>query len=181
MRRRYALEMTRGLAYVHSNGIIHGDIKTQNILITADDTVKITDFGTAITFIPHHLDYKTRSLNVSCLCYRDINIVHAILTGEQGFEYSFDVDVWALGMCLLEMEIGRQPISTSTCKSTADGVNYVFGQLQKMFGTYPTETITTGTMFDSLEDKQFVSVLQRILVYDNKARITSKELEMLLS
>lgn len=40
-------ELASALQYLHSRGILHCDLKSQNILLTADWTVKICDFGLA--------------------------------------------------------------------------------------------------------------------------------------
>ena len=42
-----AVQVCRGLAHAHENGVIHRDIKPQNILLTEDGTVKVSDFGIA--------------------------------------------------------------------------------------------------------------------------------------
>eukprot|EP01083_Nonionella_stella_P048463 129537_1 len=43
--RKYIRHMILGLDYLHSNHIIHGDIKPENLLLSNDDHLKIADFG----------------------------------------------------------------------------------------------------------------------------------------
>lgn len=46
--RRTFVGCVRGLHYLHQHGVIHGDIKPQNLLVAADGNVKIADFGAAV-------------------------------------------------------------------------------------------------------------------------------------
>ena len=44
---RYFVQLINGLDFLHGRGIVHKDIKPGNLLLTADDTMKISDFGVA--------------------------------------------------------------------------------------------------------------------------------------
>lgn len=48
----YLYQMCRGLAFCHSRGVMHRDLKPQNLLVSRDGTLKLADFGLARAFCP---------------------------------------------------------------------------------------------------------------------------------
>lgn len=44
---KYFVHLVNGLEYLHGQGVIHNDIKPGNLLVTLDDSLKISDFGVA--------------------------------------------------------------------------------------------------------------------------------------
>jgi CheY-like chemotaxis protein len=96
-------QVADGLAHAHAHGVVHGDVKPENLLFTADGRVKITDFGIA------------RSVNARTVT-ADGKIVGTMryLPPEclRGAPADRRADVFALGVVLEEMAAGREVAQT---------------------------------------------------------------------
>ncbi|CAE6489763.1 unnamed protein product [Rhizoctonia solani] len=92
-----------GLAYLHSVGIVHGDLKGANVLVLTDGTPVLTDFGSAM-FLGRGLQFTetTRQGGLT------IRWAAPELLQESG-RSSVAADVYALGMTMLEVMTGKAP------------------------------------------------------------------------
>lgn len=50
----YFVQLIKGVQYLHFNGIAHMDIKGDNLLVSANGSLKITDFGISLSFLGTH-------------------------------------------------------------------------------------------------------------------------------
>ncbi|CAK72132.1 unnamed protein product (macronuclear) [Paramecium tetraurelia] len=89
----------KGLQYIHSQKIIHRDIKSANILVNEEGIVKIADFGLA-KFCPK-IEGVKKTPTVVTLGYRAPEV---LLTRGQ---YSFQLDVWSMGCFAVELNFNR--------------------------------------------------------------------------
>lgn len=96
--RFYAHQVLLGLNYLHLKGLVHCDIKAQNILI-GNDGLKIADFGCAKWV-------ETGGLSTSGFSGTPAYMAPEVARGE---EQSFPADIWALGCTIFEMASGSHP------------------------------------------------------------------------
>lgn len=95
----YIKQVLTGLAYLHSQGIVHRDIKGANILTTKKGVVKLTDFGVATK-----LSETTKSMSVVGTPYWMAPEI-AYPTGPT----TFACDIWSLGCTVIELLTGAPP------------------------------------------------------------------------
>jgi len=109
---RIGHQITQALAHAHERGVVHGDVKSQNVMVTGAGTVKLLDFGLARTLDPVSLESATRSLPGSdadgafagTVPYMAPETLH-------GAPRKPAADVWALGVLLYEMATGVRPFT----------------------------------------------------------------------
>ncbi len=95
-----ALQMAEGLHAAHERGIVHRDIKSDNVMLTRDGQVKIMDFGLA----------KLKGVSGLTMAGSTVGTT-AYMSPEhfQGGEISQRSDLWAFGVVLYEMITGQLP------------------------------------------------------------------------
>ncbi|KAG8961924.1 Suppressor of Sensor Kinase (SLN1) [Tulasnella sp. 419] len=119
----YTMQMLEGLMYLHSKGVVHRDIKPDNILLDHNGIIKFVDFGAAKVFaknkgsiqvgrtvamqgsVPGMPGMPMHSLTGTPM-YMSPEVIKSDKRGRRGA-----MDIWAMGCVVLECATGRKPWS----------------------------------------------------------------------
>ncbi len=105
----FITQIMRGLSHAHSRGIVHRDIKPQNIMVLRDGSVKVADFGIAC------LENASQTLTQEAL-----GSVHYISPEQaRGDRTDARSDIYSAGVVLYEMLAGRLPFEGDSAVSVA--------------------------------------------------------------
>ncbi len=106
----FVTQILRALSHAHERGVIHRDIKSQNIMLLRDGTIKVMDFGIA----------RFAREDIRTMDDKAIGSVHYIspeqACGEESDEKS---DIYSVGVLLYEMLTGRVPFDGETPEQVA--------------------------------------------------------------
>ncbi|KAH8689693.1 putative glycogen synthase kinase [Talaromyces proteolyticus] len=123
----YIYQLFRSLAYIHSRGICHRDIKPQNLLLDPNTGIlKLCDFGSAKILVENEP-------NVSYICSRYYRAPELIFGATN---YTTKIDVWSTGCVMAELMLG-QPLFPGE-----SGIDQLV-EIIKVLGTPTREQIRT--------------------------------------
>jgi serine/threonine protein kinase/tetratricopeptide (TPR) repeat protein len=107
---RFGRQLASALAHAHDRGVLHGDLKPLNVIITPQGDAKILDFGLARRSDPEQFDRQTLE-TVSSENRAGLGGTLPYMAPEQieGSDASARTDIWSLGVVLYEMATGSRP------------------------------------------------------------------------
>ncbi|KAJ0312829.1 hypothetical protein Brms1b_007678 [Colletotrichum noveboracense] len=147
-------DLILGIEYlVHEQGVIHRDIKPDNLLLTEDDVLKIVDFGVSEMFEkPGDGMMTAKSAGSPAFLAPELCVVrHGDVDGKAA-------DIWSMGVSLYCLRYGKIPFEH-------DGVLEMYEAIKTESPRLPKD-----------EDPDFVDLMNRILEKDPKKRIPMAEL-----
>ncbi|KAL0265557.1 UNVERIFIED_CONTAM: hypothetical protein PYX00_011269 [Menopon gallinae] len=148
--RFYGAEVLLALRTLRSLNILYRDLKSENILLTADGHIKLVDFGMSI-----------RTKNKAWLLAGTPACIAPEIIASRG--YGPEVDIWAFGILLYEMKYCRTPFE-STEKVSAE---------QDLYNSILNDRLS----FDADVDKDYRDLVERLLCKDPERRLGSSRVE----
>ncbi|KAG0213703.1 hypothetical protein BGX33_002773 [Mortierella sp. NVP41] len=144
-------QMVLGIEYLHEHDIVHRDIKPDNLLRSADGTLKIVDFGVSEMFTKKGDDMIKKSAGSPAFMAPELCRSHGEVSGKP-------TDLWSMGVTLFCIRYGRLPFKS--------GMSL---ELQKMINEDEPD-------LGDEKDLRFKTTISRLLEKDPSKRMTIDEL-----
>lgn len=136
-----AIQVAQGIEAAHNNHIIHRDIKPQNIIISREGKVKVTDFGIA------------RAASANTISSNAMGSVHYISPEQaRGGFIDEKSDIYSLGITLYEMITGRVPFEGDTTVTIA--LQHIQGEIPPAKNAVPDLPISVEKIIDKCTQKK---------------------------
>jgi serine/threonine protein kinase len=178
LRRTYADQLLQGLSYLHTNGILHRDIKSSNLLITPTNSLKIADFENSKHYVinsPYPNIGPKYSTEVYTPIYKDIDILIKEVYSNKGVHrYSFSADIWSAAVVLLEMETGSHPMGIKVEEGELWQPNNesVLSRILLIFGPLSLNSNLLAGV-NCIQDKMFAALCKKMMKYNPNERPTA--------
>lgn len=161
--RKIFIQMSSAVSYLHQQGIIHKDIKLENFLVIENDNdnllIVLADFGLSQYATDEEMIFSG-TLNYAA---------PEIITSKQ---YSFEVDTWALGICLYTMLTGKLPFDACRKVSKEKRACIIRNNIRNCKVSFPAKQ-----WIDLSSERELI---QKMLVVDPKGRISLGETQLFL-
>ena len=142
--KKYILKLIKGLQYLHSNKIIHRNLKLDNIYLTNNKELKIGGLDLAVKL---NFEGEKRKSIIGTPLYMAPELL-------KEKEYSYEVDIWALGIIIYQILIGKTPFETNDFSE-------LLQKVKRMEYTFPINI-----------DNDAKDLISKILVEDPLKRLT---------
>ncbi|KAK9363909.1 kinase-like domain-containing protein [Lipomyces starkeyi] len=114
--RLYFRDLTLGIEYLHSQGVVHRDIKPDNLLLTSDNVLKIVDFGVS-EFLERNNDAMSKQADSPAFMAPELNAVPRV-------DYSGRAaDIWPMGVTSVRTAAVSVSIASGTSALLVDLLN----------------------------------------------------------
>ena len=149
-------DLILGIEYLHAQGVVHRDIKPDNLLLTEDDILKIVDFGVSEIFEKHSEMMTAKSAGSPAFLPPELCVAkHGGISGKAA-------DIWSMGVTLYCLRFGKIPFEQP-------------GVLQ-LYESIKNDPIDLSS--DDTIDEDFKDLLHKLLEKDPSKRIKMPELRV---
>ncbi|DAZ96383.1 TPA: hypothetical protein N0F65_010750, partial [Lagenidium giganteum] len=155
----YAAQVVLAIRALHTQGFVHRDLKSGNILVDKRGFAKVIDFGLAKEL--SKADPKDPASRTSSFCG-----THYIMAPEVFLrtEYGFQVDWWGLGVIIYEMVCGRPPWEYQSKSATS--LEAYFDSISNF-----AKNISTSLLLPDSASPELKSLLQQLLAFNPGKRL----------